>query len=208
MTKFMKSIFVSTALVMSAGCSVAQDKPVKAQKPSAQAVKTTPGSHGHSTYRKPSAAIYFNHDFSGSAEIGMMQAINLNVTDQYPGATISLKFTPSEGIRYFGPAQLTHRSTAIEGLTSTTSEIGEGGGNAIPLQFQPLTEGVHKLSVIATASLADGQSIVRSYMIPIYVGDAYQPTKQSFKDQAVKPSKPPVSSGGFIIMDAEETIED
>ena len=206
MTKILKSAFVSMTLLMGAGCSVAQDKPMmKTSKPTAPASKPA---HSHKPYSKPSAAIYFNHDFGGSADLGAMQAINLKVTDNYPGASINLRVLPSEGISYFGPAEMTRSSTAISGVSTTTSEIGEVSGNNMALQFQPKSEGIHKLTVVATANLADGQSIVRSYSIPIYVGDAYQPTKQSLKEQALGHSKPPVVSGGVIIMDAQESIED
>lgn len=206
MTKILKCAFVSMTLLMGAGCSVAQDKPaMKTSKPQAPASKPV---HGHKPYSKPTAAIYFSHDFSGTGNLGEMQAFNLKVTDNYPGASINLRILPSEGISYFGPAEMTRGSTAISEVRTTTAEIDEVSGHNMALQFQPKTEGIHKLTVVATANLADGQSIVRSYSIPIHVGEAYQPTKQSLKEQALGHSKPPVVSGGVIIMEAQETIED
>ena len=75
------------------------------------------------------------------------------------------------------------------------------------LRFQPLSEGAHKISIVATARLANGQSIVKSHMIPVYVDDSFQSTKQSIKDPMDARNQQPVASGGVIVMEAEETIE-
>ncbi len=204
MKAILKSALVSLTLMASAGCTAAQNQP-SAKKAEPESHKTK-AHHTHDSFRKPSAAIYFNHKFAGSADVGTTQTIELQVRDQYPGATISYEVQPSPGISLFGPAQFSSSSSSIEGLNQATADFGELPDNNFTLNFQPTQEGVHNISIVATVQMTNGQSIVSSHTIPVYVGDDYQPTKQSLKDQMAKKQESVVSDG-LIIMEAEETID-
>ncbi len=204
--KITKLVFLVIAMSANTACSSAQSDDVK--KPTNEKQKMT---HSHSadagTYKKPSAAIYFNVDYSGVTPMGASDIVRLNVRDEYPGATISYKVLTSESLSYFGPSELTMPSTALATVNAAAPEEAQLNANTMSLQIQPLSEGIHKLTVVATARLADGQSIVRSQTIPIYTSEQFKPTKNDvFNRQNSKNA--PVVTNGVIIMDAEETIED
>ncbi len=207
-SKFAKLVFLSAALAANAACSSAQgDEVVKANDAKQKLTHTHNVSPDAGTYKKPSAAIYFDVESSGVIPIGTSDIITLKVRDEYPGATISYKILNSEGLNYFGPSEMTMPSTAMSRVSATAPEEGQLNANIMSLQVQPFSEGVHKLTVVATARLADGQSIVRSQTIPIYTSEQFKPTKEdTLNSQKLKNA--PVVSNGVVIMDAEETIED
>ncbi len=189
MNCFSKSILITTAILSVSACSNAQSKsePMKtAAKPS---VKMS-----HTGYSKPSAAVQFRHDFSGRSSLGVTESIKVQVTDRYEDAKVELKVYPSDGIQMFSRSELQKVNSPEIGITE----------NEMNLQFQPRSEGVHNISVVAIVTLKNGQVITQSQTIPVYVGDQFKPTKRTPQEKALtNPGKP---SGGMVIMDAEETI--
>ena len=195
MTYFVKAILGASLISLSVGCSNASEK-IQTPDPVQTHVshKSTASPTG---YSKPSAAIDFRHDFSGRSTVGAMQTVNLKVIDGYPDGKVEIKIVPSDGIQIF------------QNNAQASFSMG-GRENNVPIQFQVNQEGVHRITVIAVATLGNGQSISRSYAMPVYVGDKYQaPGKGSIKaaypgDNNLQSQKQ--SSGGLIVMEAEETI--
>lgn len=193
-----KTLLIAGLVAVAVGCSAAQDKTtqdsinVVAQKASApQAEKQ----HApHVAHTKLSAAIDFNTDFGGRASVGAVETLNINVTSRYPGSTVAYEIMPSAGLQLF----------QNNGLTETSRALGESGHD-LSLQFQPLTEGAHNVTILAKVMLADGQYMTRSHTIPVYVGQKFQPVKNSVSPAV--PKDTPTEVGGMVIMDAEETIE-
>ncbi len=174
------------------GCSAAQDNTKyvseKMSLPSAEKHQAP-----HTPHTKLSAAVDFNTDFSGRADIGVVETLNINVTSHYPGSRVSFELLDAPGLQIFQKS----------GLTETTASLGEGGHD-LSLQFQPVTEGVHDIIILAKVTLADGQYMTKTHLIPVYVGDQFQPSKEV---KTLEPSTTSQELGGMIIMDAEETIE-
>jgi len=193
MNYFSKAVLFSTAMIFASACSNAQSKPQQHAKPS-PTMKTS-AKTSHTGYSKPSAAIDFRHNFSGRAALGVTETVSLKVLDNYPGGQMTLQHYPSAGIQLF----------QNNGLQSTTAQLSGDSPNNFDLQFQAKSEGVHSITTVATVTMANGQVITRSYSMPIYVGEKFQPTKQDYRQrQQVKTGN---VSGGMVIMDAEETIE-
>lgn len=194
MTKSIKTLLVVGLSVTAIGCSGAQEKTqITAKAQQVQTVKSKP----HAGYSKPSAAIDFRHDYSGVSQIGVVETVNLKVLDRYEGGTMEVTIIPSDGVQVFGN----------QGATTFKMD-GESIGD-LNLQFQSNQEGIHNISVIAKATLANGQLITRSYSLPVHVGEKFRPTKQSLREGVrtntdVQQRKP---NGGIIIMDAEEVID-
>jgi len=194
MTKFTKSILASAILSLAlSACSGVVDK-TQGQKKEAEVTKIHTVKTSTAVYSKPSASIDFQHDFAGSASVGTVETINLKMLDRYAGGTVDVSVKSSDGIELF------------ENPKGQSLKMG-GEGNDLTIQFQPKTEGVHHITVLAVARTTDGQSITRSYAIPVYVGEGFKPAKRP----APRPKDPETTvvkaSGGLIIMDAEETIE-
>ncbi len=194
MKNVIKPIMVSTFLALSLGaCSAATEQADVTQK-----VKTNHSTPGVAPtgYSKPSAAIDFQHDFSGRSTVGATQIVTMKVMDRYPGGTVDISVMPSEGV------------TVFKNNTQRSFKMG-GNENEFQLQFQANSEGVHRINVLAKATLSDGQVINRSYSMPIYVGDQFQPTKGSTKNRDLNDANRQLqkeSSSGLIVMEAEETI--
>lgn len=203
-----KGTVLAVAFLASSACSSAKgDDQVKSADVKQKATHNHSKVHPAGNYRKPSAAIYFDFDHSGVTPMGVSDIVELKVRDEYPGAMITYKILTTEGLNYFGPSEITMGSTALSGVNAIAPGDKESSSNGMNLQIQPLSEGAHKLTVIATANLANGQSIVRSQTIPIYTGEEFKPSKSDVLKarESIKTSN---TSGGLVIMDAEETIED
>lgn len=198
-----KTLLIAGLATLAIGCSAAQDKTtqdainVVSQKASAPQIDPTQ-SHKqqapHVAHTKLSAAIDFNTEFSGRANVGVTETLNINVTSRYPGSSVAYEILPSPGLQIF----------QNNGMTETTRSLSESGHD-LSLQFQPLIEGAHSVTILAKVTMADGQYMTRSHSIPVYVGEKFRPTKNLVTP--VAPSDMPTEVGGMVIMDAEETIE-
>jgi len=186
---FKQLAFLAMVIVVGIACSSAQSDDVV----NPQNKEMT--KHSHSTFTKPSAAIYFEFHHSGVTPMGVSDIVSLSVRDEYPGATITYKVLTSEGLSYFGPSEVKMSSAAMTSVNR----------NVMDLQIQPLSEGAHKITIIAMAQLANGQSIVRSETLPIYTDVQFKPFKKDLVSDKKSPQTPAVSDG-IIIMPAEETI--
>ena len=195
MNYLIKPILASMCLGLSVtGCSVATEPAAVAAKSEASMTKPAMSPTG---YSKPGAAIDFAHDFSGRSTVGATQIVNMKIMDRYPGGTVQISVLPSEGI------------TVFENNSQKSFKMS-GGENDFQIQFQADREGVHRITILAQAVMQNGQTISRSYSMPVYVGDQYRPVKKSVKtvdegDRVLQ--KNGETDGGLIIMDAEETIE-
>ena len=195
MTYFLKTILATSLFALAtSGCSGATETVQAVSKTTADNVVAS--NQSSTGYSKPSAAIDFQHDFSGRSTVGATQTVNMKVMDRYSGGTVSIKVMPSEGVNIF------------ENNAQRVFQMG-GQDNAFQIQFQANSEGIHNINVLAAATLANGQVISRSYSMPIYVGDQFKPTKQSLtarnlKDNEIQLQKQ--NSNGMVIMEAEETI--
>ena len=204
----LKLAILAAAFAANTACSSAQGDDLNETNVVKQKMtQSHKDSHNHGKYQKPSAAIHFDIDHSGVTPMGVSDIVTLRVRDDYPGAVITYKVLTSEGLTYFGSREISMPSTSLAGIHSTAPSDVELNANLMSLQIQPISEGAHKLTVIATARLADGQSIVRSQTIPIYTGDEFKPSKEDTLNSQ-KSKNAPLVSNGVIIMDAEETIED
>ena len=193
MTYFAKTIFVSSILVLTSACSNAQGKPHASVKASpsvkTQAAKTSP-----TGYSKPSAAVSFNHNFSGRSSLGTTESVTMKISDRYPGGQLSVDVFPSAGIQMFNNG----------GLQNEVLELNGDSVNDVELRFQAKSEGVHQITMVAKVIMPDGQAITRSYTMPVYVGDQFQPVKKSLDHLKKAPTGK--VGGGLVIMDADETI--
>ncbi len=195
MTLLAKTFMASTLLALTtAGCSgAAENVNVKSKAVKMQSQPDNVISNTSSTgYSKPSAAIDFQHDFSGRSTLGSVETLNLKISDRYPGGTVEIIVNPTDGLEVF------------KNGNRQSFKMGSGANN-MTLQFQPKSEGVHRLNFLAVVKTADGQSISKSYSIPVYVGDQFVPEKRvgkNIRDNV----KAPKTSGGLVIMEAEETV--
>jgi len=146
-------------------------------------------------YQKPSAAINFSHDFDGRGELGVTETINLRVDDAYPGGTMAFDVVTDNNLQVFENALLSE-TVSLDGETPRDYKI----------VFQPISEGIHNISIVAKVQTAQGQSMRQSFGITVYVGEAYKPVKQS--SHTGQNTQDLTVSDGLVIMEAEETIED
>lgn len=193
-----KILLIAGLSAFAVGCSAAQTTTANvSQKSSAHQVdmpQVEKHQAPHQAHTKLSAAIDFKTDFDGRGNLGVTQTVNLTVTSLYPGSSASFEVLPTPGLQMFQKS----------GLTETFSVLGEGGHD-LSFQFQPLSEGVHDIVILAQVSLADGQFMTKSHLVQVYVGDEFQRSKE--KVGTFTPATTSQEVGGMVIMDAEETVD-
>jgi len=188
---YFKTAFIAGLIAATAGCSKAQDASAKAGPP----IVSKPSAHSAHGYKKPSAPIDITSSFSGQGAVGVVDILNLNVTSRLPGGKVEFEILPSEGLKVFQNNTLTQNAISID----------RDSGYDLALQFQPLTEGIHNVTVLTKVYLPNGQFMSKSHTIPVYVGESFQPTKQSLTKEVV--GAPNKAGTGLVVMEAEETIE-
>jgi len=210
MTKALKLAALSTLTALSVGCSNAQDQTQMKQSAASKFEVTEKKQNQyvpvHQSHKKLSASIDITHDFKGRAILGTSQTINLDVVNNYGGGSAVIEVLPANGLRVFNNTGFAEPTAEAGGMKSAAMTFAGAAPQNLSLHVQPLTEGVHNITLLAKVNLPDGQFMTRSFVIPVYVGEKFQPTKESLT--ASSPAKEPVVSGGLAIMDAEETIKD
>jgi len=202
---YIKIAFLTSAIAALAGCTNAQESEAQSHKmtpPTATAShsETEPvlekrNGHKNHGYKKLTAALDFKTDFSGRSSLGVIETLNLNVINR-TGGQVTYDVLDSPGLKIFKNS----------GFEEATASIGETR-QALNLQFQPLSEGVHNLTILAKVNLPDGQFMSSTHVIPVYVGEKFQPSpKPSFRAPSAVPDNNEI--GGLIVMEAEETIKD
>lgn len=191
---YFKAAAISGIIFITAGCSNAQHEAVKAQ-PAQQAVKAQ-HDHNETGYKKLTAPVQITHSFEGAADIGVMEDVSLNVKTLVPGSKVSLEVLSGPGVQVFETA-------GFDGIQRTVDSFE---GDTMSLQFQPLAEGIHDITVRANVYLPDGMFMTSTYTVPVVVGKQYQAVKKSSTDRSENTG--PKQVGGLAIMDAEETIKD
>lgn len=206
----LKIALLTGAVFALSGCTNAQesvaqaaDQAHKMSPPSVQAAHSDvthasekAAGHKNHGYKKLSAAIDFRTDFSGKGNLGVVETVNISVLNR-TGGKVSYEVLDSPGLKVFKNS----------GLQETVATIGESG-EALSLQFQPLSEGVHNLIVLAKIQLPDGQFMSKTHSIPVYVGQKFQPPKNKPDSLAPKVVTGDQEVIGIIEMKAEETIKD
>lgn len=203
MTKALKFLAITAITTVAIGCSNAQEvnQTVIAKHDGHHQKHSQPVHQGQ---KKLFASVDIQHDFNGRAALGTAQVINLEVINKSGGGSATIEVLPASGLRVFNNSGFT-QATEAQGMPSTTLDFVGDAPQSLSLMFQPTSEGVHNIAVRANVNLADGQFMTRTFNIPVYVGEKFQPTKSS----DVKPIKEkPIVSDGLVIMDAEETIKD
>lgn len=187
---YLKIASISALLLLASGCSSAQSNTVKGHSEKADHF------HSETGMKKLSAPIQITHDFSGAANLGVMEDVKLSVKSLVPGSKVSLEVLS-------GPAVQVFETAGFDGLQRPVDSVD---GETMSLQFQPLENGIHDIIVRANVYLPDGQFMTSTYSVPVVVGKEFQATKKSQTN--VDQSSKPQQVGGLAIMEAEETIKD
>ncbi len=203
---YFKLAMLSGALAALSACTNAQESAAQTHKMTPPTVTSKHSEMDHSMekaaghknhgYKKLSAAVDFRTDFDGRSSLGLVETVNINVINR-TGGKVSYEILDAPGLKIF-------KNSGLEETVATIGETGEG----LNLQFQPLSEGVHNLIVLAKIELPDGQFMTKTHSIPIYVGQKFQPVESKRDLLAPKVATGNQEVSGIIEMKAEETIKD
>ncbi|MEO1100564.1 MAG: hypothetical protein AAFW65_01840 [Pseudomonadota bacterium] len=135
--------------------------------------------------RKPGAAVSFKHAFEAKPEVDQLTTVEITVRDDYSDGTLSLTASGDDSLIVFGPT------------ASMTASMAGTAEHVWRVSFEPKSEGVHYLNIVATVEEADLFPMARSHAIRIEVGDV-APSKTAAE---------PTNGEMAVILEAEETTE-
>ncbi len=135
--------------------------------------------------RKPGAAVSFKHAFEAKPEVDQLTTVEITVRDAYMDGTLSLTASGDENLVVFQPT------------ASMTTSMAGADEHVWRVSFEPKSEGVHYLNIVATIEDAGLFPMSRTHAIRIEVGDV----------AASKTAAAPTNGEMAVILEAEETTE-
>lgn len=135
--------------------------------------------------RKPGAAIDFTHKFESVPEVGQFTTVAISIREYYGYGSLTLEASGDESLVVFAPT------------ASMTASMAGTNAHVWRVSFEPKTEGVHYLNIVATIDGPDMEPTARSHAVRIEVGDAV----------SSKTSAEPINGETAVMLEAEETIE-
>lgn len=108
---------------------------------------------------KPGASVTITHDDVKPLELGETGSVTVTVHEGYPFGTLSLEATGAEGLDIFGA----ERAVQLD-MADVTSHTWR-------LNFQPQTDGVHYINLLATARPESGVVETRAFAVRVNAGD-------------------------------------
>lgn len=108
---------------------------------------------------KPGASVTFTHDAVKPLEVGENGSVTITVHEGYPFGTLSLEATGGSELDVFGA----ERQIQVD-MADATSHTWR-------LDFQPQSDGVHYISIQATARPEAGVFETRAFAVRVNAGD-------------------------------------
>ena len=139
---------------------------------------------------KPGAAVTFSHADVKSIEVGENSAVTITVNEGYPSGTLTLEATGGAGLDVFGATRVLE--VAMADVTTHTWRV----------DFQPQSDGVHYVNVLATARPEPGVFETRAYAVRVNAG-----SWASAQTQKATPTEMLEDDTPAIMLKADETIE-
>lgn len=140
---------------------------------------------------KPGAAVSFTHTGAKDLQPGQYGKVVINADEEYDSGTLYLTAQPDEGLRL------------VSETGGTSFSMSAGRTHKWELDVMAASHGVYYLNVFASAKLADGTEYLRSYAVPVLVGDVTQADIRN----SMKTNGTLSEDGKTIAMEAEETIQ-
>ncbi len=139
---------------------------------------------------KQGADVSFSHNYDGKTDPGFTENFQIFVQEEYAAGTLDISMNASEGL------------TLTANEQASFSMVGEAV-RTLNISVSAPTPGKYYVNLQARADAGNGQAMMRSYGVAIYVGDPklYPKVKQN----GVVVNTP--EGGKIIVMEAEETIE-
>ncbi len=194
LTIFSKAVLaVSASALMACSNMAAQD--------SAAAPVETPGiemaahdtstTHAAEGYAKPGAALRLAHDFEGNFAPGEVATVRVKLMDEYDAGILSVNVLDGDGVRIL--SDMRHLKFQMTGNSVHEFDV----------QFAALEDADGYINILSTVELPDGSVLMRQHGISLKSGDGLvdQPKNAMGED-----TDQPVSTGGIVVMDAEETV--
>ena len=180
--KYIAPAFLGAALIF--GVASAGQKPAPSEQSTSPSQKTA-----FHAYQKPGPAVRFTHNLSENVEPGAISSVRIDLKDEYGAGTVKVSIVETPGLHIYSDQR------------ELEFDMASGQAKQFEIQFGSKQAGRHLLNFITTVELPDGQVLKRANAIPVNIGQA---------EAVVKSAAPVVSSakssGGIVVMEAEETI--
>lgn len=193
MNKPMISALPLSAALLFAACaqeSVNDTASVDVVEPSQQAQVSEVRLAPPITTVKPGASVTFTHDAVKPIEVGENGSVTITVHEGYPFGTLSLEASGGAELEVFGA----ERQVQLD-MADATSHTWR-------LDFQPQSDGVHYINILATARPEAGMLSTRAFAVRVNAGDwQAAKAKTGLEMQMLEDDTP------AVILEARETIE-